>query len=130
MKVVRNAFHSPRDLFCCNVLIAPPPPLVPLQDSAFEFEKRRNKPVKYDRELMAATLDAMKRVGEVASTREKRFYAKRMEGVKGKEKVLRALEVAKSIDLVRPAVTRKTQEVNVAAAVKVKAKAGAKMDSD
>ncbi|KAJ2841094.1 ATPase-activating ribosome biosynthesis protein, partial [Coemansia erecta] len=30
-------------------------------DSTFEFEKRRNVPVRYDRDLMSTTLKAMKR---------------------------------------------------------------------
>src|SRR5690348_14693958 len=49
------------------------------QDTTFEFEKRRNVPVKYDRELVSTTLTAMKRVQEIKERREKRFYAKRME---------------------------------------------------
>ena len=31
-------------------------------DATFEFEKKRNRPVKYDREKMAVTLQAMKKV--------------------------------------------------------------------
>lgn len=33
--------------------------------------------MKYNRDLMAATLKAMKRVSEIQSIREKRFYEKR-----------------------------------------------------
>jgi len=33
------------------------------QDTTFDFEKRRNRPVKYDREAMGKTLLAMKKVG-------------------------------------------------------------------
>ncbi|CAN0486761.1 unnamed protein product, partial [Hapterophycus canaliculatus] len=32
------------------------------QDTTFDFEKRRNRPVKYDREAMGKTLLAMKKV--------------------------------------------------------------------
>src|SRR6266403_3800834 len=35
------------------------------QDSTIDFEKRRNVPVRYDRELMQTTIHAMKRVAEV-----------------------------------------------------------------
>ena len=38
----------------------------------FEFERRRDEPVKYDRELMAKTLTTMKRVAEIKANREQR----------------------------------------------------------
>jgi len=47
-------------------------------DSTFEFEKRRNIPTRYDRELVSTTLRAMKRVEQIQTTREKRFHARRM----------------------------------------------------
>merc|ERR1711957_70786 len=47
-------------------------------DSTFEFEKRRNRPVKYDRELMGKTISAMQRVTEIRTRREARFHANRM----------------------------------------------------
>lgn len=49
-------------------------------DSTFEFEKRRNVPVRYDRNLMATTVKAMKRVQEIRAKREKAFYRNRMAG--------------------------------------------------
>ncbi|KAI9310926.1 ribosomal protein L24e-domain-containing protein [Dichotomocladium elegans] len=49
-------------------------------DSTFEFEKRRNVPVRYDRNLMATTVKAMKRVQEIRAKREKAFYRNRMSG--------------------------------------------------
>ena len=48
-----------------------------LQDSTFEFEKRRNMPVRYDRDLMSTTLKAMKRVAEIRARRERVFYKNR-----------------------------------------------------
>ncbi len=33
-------------------------------DTTFDFEKRRNRPVKYDREMMTKTLVTMKKVRE------------------------------------------------------------------
>ncbi len=40
-----------------NILITPPAPAP--EDLALEFEKRRNEPVKYDREVMASALMAI-----------------------------------------------------------------------
>ncbi|GAA5801784.1 ribosomal protein L24e-domain-containing protein, partial [Helicostylum pulchrum] len=55
-------------------------------DSTFEFEKRRNVPVRYDRNMMATTIKAMKRVQEIRSKRERAFYKSRMVGNKALEK--------------------------------------------
>ena len=43
-----------------------------------EFEKRRNVPVRYNRELMATTLAAMSRIQEIKARREKAFYKARL----------------------------------------------------
>jgi len=48
-------------------------------DKTLLFERRRNVPVKYNRDLMAKTLRAMKRVEEIKQRRVKAHYAKRME---------------------------------------------------
>jgi len=53
-------------------------------DSTFEFEKRRNIPVRYDRELLQTTMKVMKRVAEIKAKREARFYKNRI--AIGKEK--------------------------------------------
>ncbi|KAG6876555.1 hypothetical protein C0993_002317 [Termitomyces sp. T159_Od127] len=58
-------------------------------DSTIEFEKRRNVPVRYDRDLMQATIKAMKRVGEVKSRRERAFFKNRMALSREKQKAHR-----------------------------------------
>jgi large subunit ribosomal protein L24e len=100
-----------------------------LQDATFEFEKRRNKPVKYDRELMGATIKAMKRVGEIQKAREDRYYNKRMAAAKGAEVEAHAVEIKEGIDLLQPAAARKTDEVNVLAKSVLKSKKS-KMDAE
>lgn len=73
-------------------------------DSTFEFEKRRNRPVKYDRDLMGHTLQAMQRVTEIQTAREERYFASRMkDAIVEKKKQARA-EIEKSIELLAPAV--------------------------
>jgi len=47
-------------------------------DSTIDFEKRRNVPVRYDRELMQTTLHTIKRVAEVKKRREHAFWKNRM----------------------------------------------------
>ncbi len=82
-------------------------------DSTFEFERRRNVPVRYDRELMGATLAAMRRVSAIQKARDDRFYQTRMRGREAMERAEAAMEIAQNIDLVAPAVTRQTAELNV-----------------
>ncbi len=79
-------------------------------DATFEFEKRRNRPVRYDRDLMAATISAMKRVSEIQKARETRFHEQRFKGVKAVERAKRRLVVAQHIDLAKPAAARKRVE--------------------
>lgn len=40
------------------------------QDKVYDFEKKRNKIQKYDRETMLKTIRAMKRIAEIKKNRE------------------------------------------------------------
>lgn len=55
-------------------------------DSTLAFAARRNVPVRYNRDLVAATLKAMQRVEEVRVRRERQFYRNRMKGNKERER--------------------------------------------
>jgi len=59
------------------------------QDSTIEFEKRRNVPVRYDRELVQTTIKAMKRVAEIKAKRERAFFKHRMAVAKEKHREAR-----------------------------------------
>jgi large subunit ribosomal protein L24e len=78
-------------------------------DSTFEFEKRRNRPVKYDRELMGQTLAAMQRVNEIQSVREERYFKVRMKDAAVEKKKQARTEIEKSIELLAPAVASREQ---------------------
>jgi len=67
-------------------------------DSTIEFEKRRNVPVRYNRELIQTTVKAMKRVGEIRARRERAFFKHRMAAAREKHKAHRkkVLDAAKS----------------------------------
>lgn len=54
-------------------------------DSTLQFAQRRNVPVRYNRELVSTTLQAMQRVGEIRAKRERQFYRNRMRGNKEKQ---------------------------------------------
>ncbi|KAJ1933664.1 ATPase-activating ribosome biosynthesis protein [Kickxella alabastrina] len=79
-------------------------------DSTFEFEKRRNIPVRYDRDLMSTTIKAMKRVQEIRARRERAFYKQRMSGNKERERALDIKEIQKGLHLIATP-TIKTKEV-------------------
>jgi len=78
-------------------------------DSTFEFEKRRNRPVKYDRDLMGKTIVAMQRVQEIKSKREERFHGNRMRDAKKEKKQQARVEIEKSVDLLAPAVAKREE---------------------
>lgn len=46
-------------------------------DATFEFEKKRNIPIKYDRNVYEKTVESMKRLTEIRQVRDKRFYSER-----------------------------------------------------
>lgn len=55
-----------------------------------QFAKRRNVPVKYDRNLVAATIKAMERVEEIRKRRERVFTKRRLGGKVARERQLAA----------------------------------------
>lgn len=75
-------------------------------DTTFNFERRRNRAVKYDRQLVAKTLKAMPVIDKVRGDRERDYYKKRMI-IKEKETRKDMLrELAGGVDVVRPLVVR------------------------
>jgi large subunit ribosomal protein L24e len=97
-----------------------PPLCAAWQDSTFEFEKRRNRPVKYDRELMGTTIRAMKRVAEIQKARDERYWKKRMSVAKEGERERAALEVVEGLHLLAPAASKRAEELNALATAKLK----------
>jgi len=71
-------------------------------DSTFEFEKRRNIPVRYDRDLMSKTLQTMQRVRAIRQRRERAFYVSRVEQGKVVERAGLARELAKETGPLKP----------------------------
>jgi large subunit ribosomal protein L24e len=54
-------------------------------DSTLTFAKRRNVPVRYNRDLVETTLKAMSRIEEIRQKRERAFYKNRMRGNKARD---------------------------------------------
>ncbi|KAG2177915.1 hypothetical protein INT43_003162 [Umbelopsis isabellina] len=80
-------------------------------DSTFEFEKRRNVPVRYDRNLMATTVKAMKRVQEIRAKRERAFFKNRMAGKKDQERAENVKILQQNIELAPTASQRVKNQV-------------------
>lgn len=47
------------------------------KDTTFEFERKRNRPERYDRNVVEQTLKAMKKIDEVRIARESKFWERR-----------------------------------------------------
>ena len=83
-------------------------------DSTFEFEKRRNRPVRYNRDTMAQTLGAMKRVSEVQKRRQDMFHTMRMRAHKGTQRAEVRAEIEKGINILVPAKANKEKVIEAA----------------
>lgn len=71
------------------------------QDSTFEFERKRNRPERYDRNLVEQTLKTIKDVDKVRIAREDRHIAKRMKGKGAEQRKVDTKELEHSINLVQ-----------------------------
>ncbi|XP_033729313.1 probable ribosome biogenesis protein RLP24 [Pecten maximus] len=88
-------------------------------DPSFEFEKRRNVPVKYDRELWTTTVKAMKRIEEIRVKRQNQHILNRLKKGKELEKANDIKEVEKNIHLIRsPAAKSKLLEKRMVQVIK------------
>ena len=70
-------------------------------DPSFEFEKRRNIPVKYNRELWNKTIVAMKRITEIKEKRQGHFIMERLRKGHKVEVEMDVKDVQRNIALIR-----------------------------
>lgn len=76
-------------------------------DNAFEFEKKRHVPVKYNRELWSNTVKAMKRIEEIRSKRQDLHIKNRLRPDRQLRKEAESKEVKQGIALIAPPVEKK-----------------------
>ncbi|KAK9807001.1 hypothetical protein WJX72_010283 [[Myrmecia] bisecta] len=80
------------------------------EDATFEMERRRNRPEKYDRELVHKTVQAMQKVEEVRVARQSRFWEARMNKAKAQQQQADKVQLENEIHLVKaPAAIQKDQ---------------------
>ncbi|WOL13069.1 hypothetical protein Cni_G21838 [Canna indica] len=89
------------------------------QDSTFEFERKRNRPERYDRNVAEKTLIAIKKIDKIRVAREARHHKMRMKGKQAIERQAALTELEKSIDLVK-APASLLQESQITPKIKVK----------
>jgi len=70
-------------------------------DPSFEFEKRRNVPVKYNREIWEKTLEAIKKVTEIKEKRQDHFVLQRLRKGREVEIQMDVKDVQRNISLIR-----------------------------
>merc|ERR1711881_197325 len=70
-------------------------------DPTFEFEKRRNVPVKYDRELWQKTVGAMQKIEEIKNKRQAHHIFQRMKAAKKIQKAKDIKEVERDLALIK-----------------------------
>lgn len=71
------------------------------EDATFEMERRRNRPEKYDRELVGKTLTAIKKIEKIRTRRQERFHEGRMNKAKAGQKAADRKELAQQVHLVK-----------------------------
>lgn len=77
-------------------------------DTTFEFEKRRNTPIRYDRELYVKTIRAMDKLDKIRTARKERYFLKRREQQRIRLQALAEKQLQKNIDFL----TERINEVN------------------
>jgi large subunit ribosomal protein L24e len=70
-------------------------------DKSLEFEKRREEPVRYNRDLYVKTVQAMKKVEGIRARREKAFIQNRIKQAKKNNREIVEKELMRHIDLIK-----------------------------
>jgi len=95
------------------------------EDATFELERRRNRPEKYDRGVMAKTIKAIERIDEIRQKRQDRFYELRMAKARAGQTAADLKQLEQEIHLIRAPVAQKSGEREKAARLKDRVSQGA-----
>lgn len=80
------------------------------EDATFELERRRNRPEKYDRELVGKTIAAMEKISEIRHKRQVRFHEKRMLRAKEQQRNADKIQLEKEIHLIKAPASLQTEK--------------------
>ena len=70
-------------------------------DTTFELERKRNRPERYNRDVMQKTLKAMEKITAIRNRRESRFIANRLKERKTQERKLARKQLDQEIHLIK-----------------------------
>lgn len=85
------------------------------QDSTFEFERKRNRPERYDRNLTEEVLKAIPKIAKIQASRGESHHANRMKGKRQKVQKEAAKEYEQSIHLLKaPSAVLAPEKIKVA----------------
>lgn len=99
-------------------------------DSTLAFNQRRHVPVRYNRELVGKTLEAMKRVEEIRKRRERAFFKNRMRGNKERQLELDRKLVEANPELLRRREVELRRAAEKAAREQEQAEEGSEMSGE
>lgn len=80
------------------------------EDTTFEMERKRNRPEKYDRELLHKTVSAVQKVTTVREKRQERHHALRMAKAKGGVVKAKKAELENDIHLIKSPIAQKKEK--------------------
>ncbi|CAI8592909.1 unnamed protein product [Vicia faba] len=83
------------------------------QDSTFEFERKRNRPERYDRNLAVDVLKAIPKIDKIRVSREERHHKNRMKGNKAKVQKEAEKEYEQSIHMVKAPSSLQQEKIKV-----------------
>eukprot|EP00201_Polytomella_parva_P001514 CAMPEP_0175075558 /NCGR_PEP_ID=MMETSP0052_2-20121109/22087_1 /TAXON_ID=51329 ORGANISM="Polytomella parva, Strain SAG 63-3" /NCGR_SAMPLE_ID=MMETSP0052_2 /ASSEMBLY_ACC=CAM_ASM_000194 /LENGTH=119 /DNA_ID=CAMNT_0016344297 /DNA_START=137 /DNA_END=496 /DNA_ORIENTATION=- len=81
-----------------------------VEDATFELERKRNRPEKYNREVMSKTIAAISKIKEIRIKRQARFYEKRIQKAKNLEKGKDKAQLEKEIHLIKAPVAMEEEK--------------------
>ena len=82
------------------------------EDATFEMERRRNRPEKYDRELLKKTVKAVEKISTIRKKRQDRFYERRMARAKAGQVAQDKQTLEQQIHLVKAPASIRTKAVS------------------
>lgn len=93
-------------------------------DTTLEFERKRNVPVKYNRELMGTTLRVMEQVSRIKQRRERAHWERRMKAKVESETTADLKELRRHVDRIEDPTLKRSAKETIKAADERKEKDG------
>lgn len=90
------------------------------EDKTFELERKRNRPEKYDREVVQKTIKAIEKIEDIRKKRQDRFYELRMSKARAQQKEADKQQLEQEIHLIKAPGAQKAEREKLRIAVEAK----------